>query len=153
MCGDCHANEVMMSKYDISTNVFDSYVADFHGTTATIFAHENPNEPINTAVCYDCHGVHDIQSISDATEQQIQERLLETCRACHPDASENFPASWMSHYEPSLENYPAVYLVDLFYKVLIPTVMGGFLLFIGSDIFRRFTDRWVARRKRRRGDG
>jgi predicted CXXCH cytochrome family protein len=152
MCGDCHADKEMMSKYDISTNVFDTYVADFHGTTTTLFVHDNPNEPVNTAVCYDCHGVHDVQPLSEATEEQIQERLLATCRECHPDASENFPASWMSHYEPSLENYPAVYLVDLFYKIFIPTILGGFLLFIGSDIFRRVSDRYVARRARKRDD-
>lgn len=153
MCGECHANEVMMEKYDISTAVFDTYVADFHGTTVTLFNHENPNEPVNAAVCYDCHGVHDIQSVSEATEDQIQQRLLENCRQCHPNASENFPAAWLSHYVPSLEHYPAVYLVDLFYKVLIPTVLAGFMLFIFSDIFRRLSDRWLARRKAKAGAG
>jgi len=150
MCGKCHADDEKMAKYDISTDVFDTYVADFHGTTVTLFAHESSNEPTNKVVCYDCHGVHDIQSVSDATEAELQVRLLETCRECHPDASENFSASWMSHYTPSLEHYPAVYLVDIFYKILIPTVLGGFMLFIGSDVFRRVSDRYVARRNKRR---
>jgi hypothetical protein len=151
MCGECHANEVMMEKYDISTNVFDSYISDFHGKTVTLFEHTSPNEPTNKAVCYDCHGVHDIQSMSEATEEEMQERILVTCQKCHPDANENFPSSWMSHYEPSLENYPLVYLVTIFYKILIPTVLGGFLLFIGSDVFRRTSDRFVARREAKRG--
>ena len=151
MCGECHANEELMEKYDISTNVFNSYVTDFHGKTVTMFEHTAPNEPTNKAVCYDCHGVHDIQSISDAHEDEMQARILVTCQKCHPDANENFPSSWMSHYEPSLENYPVVYLVTLFYKILIPTVLGGFMLFIGSDVFRRTTDRFMARREAKRG--
>jgi hypothetical protein len=142
MCGECHADEEMMAKYDISTDVFNTYVTDFHGTTVTLFQHNSPNEPTNKAVCYDCHGIHDIQSVTDATEEEIQARLLPTCQKCHPDATENFPASWLSHYVPSLEHYPLVYLVNIFYVVLIPTVLGGFLLFIGSDIFRRVTDIW-----------
>lgn len=150
MCGTCHADEELMTKYAISTNVFDSYVSDFHGKTVTLFEHNSPNEATNKAVCYDCHGVHDIQSVSDQSQAQIRERLLVTCQKCHPDASENFPSAWMSHYEPSLEHYPLVYLVTLFYKILIPTVLGGFLLFIGSDIFRRTSDRFVRRREANR---
>ncbi len=150
LCGECHANDVMMEKYDISTNVFDSYLTDFHGKTVQMFEATSPNEATNKAVCYDCHGVHDIQSMSNTSEEEMQERVLVTCQKCHPDANENFPSSWMSHYEPSLENYPIVYLVTLFYKILIPTVLGGFLLFIGSDIFRRTSDRFLSRREAKR---
>jgi predicted CXXCH cytochrome family protein len=141
MCGECHADEEMMARYGISTNVFDTYVADFHGTTVTLFQHTSPNEETNKAVCYDCHGIHNIQSPTDENSQVMAANLLTTCQQCHPDANENFTASWMGHYEPSLDKYPIVYLVDLFYKVLIPTVIGGFALFIFSDIYRRVTDR------------
>ena len=37
MCGKCHADKELMQKYGISTDVFDTYVADFHGTTVAIF--------------------------------------------------------------------------------------------------------------------
>ena len=37
LCGDCHADKELMGKYNISTDVFDTYVADFHGTTVTLF--------------------------------------------------------------------------------------------------------------------
>ena len=141
MCGNCHADEEMMARYDISTNVFDTYVADFHGTTVTLFQHTSPNEETNKAVCYDCHGIHNIQSPTDENSQVMAANLLVTCRQCHPDANENFTATWLGHYEPSLDKYPLVYLVDLFYKVLIPAVIGGFALFIFSDIYRRVTDR------------
>ncbi|MEE8389554.1 MAG: cytochrome c3 family protein, partial [Anaerolineae bacterium] len=99
LCATCHADEAMMSKYDISTAVFATYVADFHGTTVTLFQRQTPDLPTNKPVCYDCHGVHNMKSPDDPESQVFQENLLYTCQRCHPDATENFPASWLSHYE------------------------------------------------------
>lgn len=149
MCAECHADDALMTKYDISTNVFDTYVADFHGTTVELFERQHPNQETNKAVCYDCHGVHNIKAASDENSQVIKANLLTTCQQCHPDATENFSDAWMSHFEPSLENNTLVYLVDLFYAIFIPAILGGFALFIGSDIFRMVTDRIVRKRKDR----
>ena len=60
LCGGCHADEEMMERHGISTDVFDTYVADFHGTTVALFEKQSPDHETNKAVCYDCHGVHDI---------------------------------------------------------------------------------------------
>lgn len=143
MCGDCHADETMMAKYDISTNVFDTYVADFHGTTVQLFEKQTPWQETNKAVCYDCHGVHNILPATDEHSQVIKENLVVTCQQCHPDANANFPASWTSHFEPSPEHNPLVYYINLFYQILIPAVVGGFMLLIGSDVYRRVSDRMV----------
>lgn len=141
MCGECHADSALMAKYDISTDVFETYVADFHGTTVTLFEQQTPEEESNKAVCYDCHGIHDIRPATDEHSSVIKQNLLTTCQNCHPDATENFPDSWTSHFKPSLEHNPVVYLVNLFYDFLIPVVVGGFVLFIGTDVFRRTWDR------------
>lgn len=142
LCADCHDNEEIMSKYGLSTNVLETYVADFHGTTTTLFEQQFPGQPINTAVCSDCHGVHDIASVDDPqTGIAMQENLLTKCQRCHPGATSNFPAAWMGHYEPSPEHYPIVYYVDLFYKIFIPAVLGGMILFILTDIYRRIVNR------------
>jgi len=140
LCAGCHADEALMAKYDISTNVFDTYVADFHGTTVQLFEKQSPEQATNKAVCYDCHGIHNILPADDEHSQVIKENLLVTCQQCHPDANANFPASWTSHFEPSPEHNPLVYYVNLFYAVLIPGVLGGFVLLIGSDVFRRTSD-------------
>ena len=141
MCGDCHADDEMMAKYGISTEVFDTYVADFHGTTVELFERQSPHEETNKAVCYDCHGIHNILPANDEHSQIIQENLLTTCRQCHPDATANFPAAWTSHFQPSLQHNPLVYLVNLFYWIVIPVTIGGFLLFIGSDVYRMGRER------------
>lgn len=85
LCATCHANEALMGKYDISTKVFDTYVADFHGTTVTLFDRLSPDLPTNKPVCYDCHGVHNMKSADDPESQVYRENLLQTCRKCHPD--------------------------------------------------------------------
>lgn len=136
LCAQCHADEELMNKYDISTDVFETYVADFHGTTVTLFEHQDPNVETNKAVCYDCHGVHDIRRPDDP-ESGIKANLLETCRQCHPDASANFPDAWTSHFKPSLENNTVVFLVNLFYTIVIPLTVGFFGFLVLTDVYRR----------------
>lgn len=140
LCAGCHADEELMSQYDVSTEVFDTYVADFHGTTVELFDPEDPDAAVNKAVCYDCHGVHDIRPVDDP-ESGIKANLLHTCQQCHPDATENFPDAWTSHYRPSLEHNPLVYMVDLFYAVIIPVTLGVLSFLVLIDIYRRVRTR------------
>ncbi len=140
LCANCHADEELMAQYDVSTEVFETYVADFHGTTVQLFDPQDPDAAINKAVCYDCHGVHNIRQVDDP-EAGIKVNLLETCRQCHPDATGSFPDAWTSHYQPSLENNPLVYLVDTFYAFLIPVTLAGLSFLIVIDIYRRVSDR------------
>ncbi len=140
LCASCHADDELMSRHDISTDVFDTYVADFHGTTVQLFDPEDPNAASNKAVCYDCHGVHDIRPVDDP-ESGIKVNLLHTCQQCHPDATENFPDAWTSHYQPSLENNPLVYMVDTFYAIIIPVTLGALSFLVIIDIYRRVRTR------------
>jgi hypothetical protein len=93
------------------------------------------------AVCTDCHGVHDITRVKSPDSKVLQENLLTTCRKCHPDAKADFPASWMSHYEPSLEKTPLVYLVKVFYQFVIPFMIGGLALQILLHLWRLVVNR------------
>jgi hypothetical protein len=137
-CARCHTDKDMMDKYGLSTAVMDTYVSDFHGTTVTIFDKTAPDQETNTPVCVDCHGVHDIARTDDPEKGiQIQSNLLKTCQKCHPDAGDNFSASWLSHYIPSPTKAPLVYYVSLFYNILIPTVIGGMVIYIITDVIRR----------------
>lgn len=142
LCARCHSDASIMDKYGISTNVLDTYVADYHGTTVTLFEQTSPGLATNKPVCTDCHGIHDISKTDDPqTGIRLKENLLVRCQRCHPDATANFPDAWMSHYDASPEKYPLVYYVNLFYKFFIPAVIGGMLVFVISDIIRRIVDR------------
>ena len=142
MCGNCHTDEERMEKYGISTHVLETYVSDFHGTTVELFEKRSPDDDTNKPVCYDCHGIHDIKFPNDPEHGiAVKENLLITCQRCHPDADTNFPDSWMSHYEPNAENYPVVFYVDWFYKIVIPVTISGMSIFVVSDIVRRIIDK------------
>ena len=137
ICAKCHTDPSIMDKYGISTEVLDTYVADFHGTTVTLFEKQAPDQETDKPVCFDCHGVHDIKRVDDPVEGlRIKENLLARCQVCHPDATSNFPDAWLSHYIPSPERNTIVYLVDQFYKFFIPTVLGGMAVLVVFDAGR-----------------
>lgn len=142
LCARCHTNTSIMDKYGISTNVLNTYVADYHGTTVTLFEQTSPDLPTNKPVCTDCHGTHNISKTDNPeTGIQLKENLLARCQRCHPDATANFPDAWMSHYDASPDKYPLVYYVNLFYRFFIPAVIGGMLVFVVTDIIRRAINR------------
>jgi hypothetical protein len=142
MCADCHTDPEIMDKYGISTDVLDTYVADFHGTSIVLFEQNTPDADINKPVCFDCHGVHDIARADDPQKGlQVKQNILGRCRLCHPDADENFPDSWMSHYIPSPDKNPLVYYVDLFYKIIIPVIVGGMGVLVVMDASRMVLNR------------
>lgn len=136
ICENCHGDEELMSKYGIRSIVFETYVADFHGATVTIFEKIAPDQQTNKPVCIDCHGVHDIHPVDEKNSSLMKENLLDTCLRCHPDATTGFSDAWLRHYTPDINHNPLVYMVNLFYYVIIPGTMGGIILFIGTDIWR-----------------
>ena len=153
LCADCHTDARKMKKYGLSTQVLRTYVADFHGSTVTLFERTHPEQVTNKPVCYDCHGIHDIASKqSPAKGLHVKANLLRTCQKCHPDASTSFPDAWLSHYVPTRERAPLVFWARLAYQILIPSVVGGMALFVASDFARRRLDRRRHLERRHRGD-
>jgi hypothetical protein len=141
ICARCHADTELMDKYGISTDVFNTYVSDFHGTTVLLYEATAPDQETNKPVCIDCHGVHDMRKVDDPESRVIKSNLLATCQRCHPDATTNFPDAWLSHYQPSPKHSPVVYYVNLFYKIFIPTLIGGMVFFVVTDGSRRILNR------------
>ncbi len=150
-CARCHAE--IQAKYKLSPQVLRTYVADFHGSTVTLFERRHPDQVTNKPVCYDCHGIHDIASKSDPKKSlQVKANLLQTCQKCHPDATANFSDAWLSHYIPTKDRTPLVYWSRLAYQILIPGVVGGMALFVASDFLRRRLDRRRHLERRHRGE-
>ncbi|MBI4465007.1 MAG: cytochrome c3 family protein [Acidobacteria bacterium] len=141
LCGTCHANPDLMAKYGLSRDVFQTYLADFHGMTASLYRDEKAVPSTVIALCTDCHGIHDISRVQEPGSRVVQANLAKVCQQCHPDASENFPAAWLSHYEPSWQHARLVYLVELFYMIFIPFVIGGLVLQVGLNLWRVVVNR------------
>jgi RES domain-containing protein len=124
--------------------VVQSYLADFHGVTASTSRARTDNAQGGarvTALCIDCHGVHDITKADAANSPVLRANLVKTCRKCHPTASENFPDAWLSHYEPSWKRAPMVYAVKIFYMVFIPFIIGGLVLQVMLHLWRVVVNR------------
>jgi hypothetical protein len=86
-----------------------------------------------------------MKSAQDPESQVYRDNLLKTCQRCHPNAPENFSTSWLSHYSPDARKFPLVFFVDLFYKILIPAVLGFRGLYVLVDFAGRMTRRWHRR--------
>ncbi len=136
LCARCHADEKLMSKYNISADVFKTYLDDFHGKTVGFYQKETSAVWPDVAVCTDCHGVHDIKKVDDPQSTVIKENLVTTCRKCHADAKPNFSSAWLSHYEPSPHKALLVYAIKQYYKFLIPAMLLGLALNIALDLWR-----------------
>jgi predicted CXXCH cytochrome family protein len=140
-CGGCHADRERMARYGLSPNVLRTYLSDFHGMNASLRrGSPSTGEPL-TALCVDCHGVHDIARVDDPSSPALKANLAATCRKCHAGASDAFPAAWMSHYDPSPRKAPLVWAVKSAYSVLIPFITGGLLLQIVLHLWRVVVNR------------
>ncbi len=137
ICGECHANETIMYKYGISTDVLDTYLDDFHGKTVNFFRTQAPEIESNKATCFDCHGVHNIRSPEDPASTVYPSNLQSTCQRCHANASITFPQAWLSHHAPSWERTPELMVANTFYSFVVPLTVAGFMGYIALDARRR----------------
>jgi hypothetical protein len=64
MCAQCHTDPKIMDKYGQSVNVLNTYVV-FHDTTVTLLENNNTDQMTSKPTCYDCHGVHDVDNLSN----------------------------------------------------------------------------------------
>ncbi len=143
LCAKCHTNETLMKQFGISTNVLNTYVADFHGTTVQMFEKNYPGSTNEQTCLYRLSwGSRYYETGNPQAGIAFKKNLLVKCQQCHPNATTNtFTDAWLSHYEPSPQVFPLVYFVNLFYKIFIPAVLGGMLVFVLSDVYRRFIAR------------
>ncbi|MBI2197320.1 MAG: cytochrome c3 family protein [Candidatus Rokubacteria bacterium] len=136
ICIRCHGDARRMSKYGISTTVVQTYLSDFHGVTASLGRGASSAASQVVVTCIDCHGAHDMASPRLKGKEAMKATVAAACAKCHTGASPDFPAAWLSHYEPSLRHAPLVFLVDLFYKIFIPFVVIGLVLQVLLHLYR-----------------
>jgi hypothetical protein len=147
VCGSCHADPKRMGKYNISTDVFNTYLDDFHGRTVNFFRTQAPMQQSNKATCIDCHGVHNILPPNNPQSTVYPDNLQHTCQQCHPDASIRFPQAWLGHYVPAWNKTPVLFAVNQGYQAFIPATIGGFVIYIALDAQRRIRKKLGSARK------
>lgn len=136
LCAGCHADETLMNKYGLSADVYNLYKTSWHGVEVSVYQAKWPTIWHDTAVCSDCHGIHNILPADNPASTVNPNNLLVTCQKCHPGVSSNWTGAWTGHYEISLERNPFVYYVDLFYSSLAPAVLWLSAIYVVLQILR-----------------
>lgn len=144
VCGNCHADEAVMRRYGLRT-VYQAYTQEFHGVTTRLYRLVTPLSPSPAAVCYDCHTAHAVQRVEEPTSPVAPANVLATCRKCHTTAGRFFTTAWTEHRVPSLQHSALVYLVQLFYLILIPGVVGALALLTALDLWHFAVSKWGGR--------
>jgi predicted CXXCH cytochrome family protein len=141
MCANCHANEELMSKYGLPADVYDLYELSWHGVDVSVYKARWPTIWHNSAVCTDCHGVHDILNTDDPNSSVNEANLLATCQKCHPTAGPNWTGAWTGHNQISLERTPWLYYVDVFYASFAPFILWTAGIYVLLQILHATVDR------------
>jgi cytochrome b subunit of formate dehydrogenase len=119
LCGDCHTNPEIVSKYGITPGVVESYLDSYHG-----WAVASGRDLV--ATCTDCHSVHEIRSPLDSLSTVHPANVTATCAGCHPGANATFAGSY-THAGALQARRPQDW-VRYFYLWLIGMVLGGMAL-------------------------
>ena len=79
-----------------------SYFDTYHGKVSRLGY-------TKTAKCYDCHGAHDIQKVTDPRSHLSRENVVATCQKCHADATRRFAGylTHATHHDP--KKYPFLF--------------------------------------------
>jgi hypothetical protein len=89
-CGKCHG--------EIAKTYFDTY----HGKVSQLGY-------TKTAKCFDCHGAHDIQKVTDPRSHLSRANVVQTCQKCHSGATRRFAGylTHATHHDP--KKYPILF--------------------------------------------
>lgn len=141
LCASCHANAELMAKYGLSADVYALYSTSWHGVDVTVYKANWPTIWHESAVCSDCHGIHNIRPTDDPASSVNPQNLLATCQKCHPQAGPNWTGAWTGHNRISYERTPILYYVKAFYDSFVPLVLWGCILYVVLQILRSSIER------------
>lgn len=141
LCAGCHADPARMGKYNLSTDVYSLYKTSFHGVDVSVYKANWPTIWHDSAVCTDCHGIHDIRTTKDPQSKVNPANLLATCQKCHPSAGPNWTAAWTGHNQIDQSRTPFLFYVEQFYSGFTPFVLWLSIIYVVLQIIRAVVGR------------
>ena len=121
-CGGCHVENLR------------SYGDTYHGqVTAAGYTY--------TAMCFDCHGKHDIKRVSDPASTVHPDNRLATCQKCHANATKGFVTFQPHANTHDRERYPYMWYTAKFMLLLISGVFLFFWTHCALWFYREWKDR------------
>jgi nitrate/TMAO reductase-like tetraheme cytochrome c subunit len=118
-CGTCHQESLR------------TFRDTFHGKVSALGF-------VRAATCADCHGAHGILPKRDPRSTVADQHRVETCRKCHPSATEKF-----ARYDPHADGHnqkrdPVLFFISQAMKLLLLGVFAFFglhtLLWLGRSL-------------------
>ena len=137
-CPQCHANERIISKYNLPVGRVESFKNTYHGMASAL-------GDVRVANCASCHGIHNILPSRDPLSRVNPANLAKTCGECHPSANDNFTQGSVHGYDRDDLPGTILKIVKGSYAFLIIAVIGGFLLHNGIDYFRKIREAYHKR--------
>ncbi len=101
LCSRCHADRDTMLKFQINPYVVAGYKDTYHGK---LF---ETGTDLQFAVCTNCHGSHSVLGHDDPESSVHRSHIVETCKACHPRATDRFVSYLVHPQRPSTEELAA----------------------------------------------
>ncbi len=141
LCANCHANKPLMAKYGINSDVYNLYSLSWHGVDISVYQAKWPNLWHTSAVCTDCHGVHDILPPSNPASTVNPANLLATCQKCHPTAGPNWTGAWAGHNRIDPAKTPFLFYTDQFYASFVPGVLVLSVFYVLLQVIHAIVDR------------
>ncbi|MBI4205526.1 MAG: cytochrome C [Betaproteobacteria bacterium] len=147
ICSDCHTThdvanpELPTTRLVITKNCgtchqenLKTYLHTYHGQVSTLgYAY--------TAKCFDCHGNHGIQRVSDPASTVHPDKRLNTCQKCHANATAGF-VSFQPHANTrDFDRYPYMWIATKFMIALLAGVFAFFWLHSALWFYREYRDR------------
>jgi len=147
ICSDCHTTHDIESpaaestKLAIVKNCGGCHTESFRTYTETYHGQVHKLGYAYTAKCYDCHGGHTVQRVSDPASTVHPDNRLGTCRQCHKNATRGFLTFAPHATTHDFDRYPYVWIAA---KFMIALLIGVFLFFWTHTalwFYREYQDR------------
>jgi cytochrome b subunit of formate dehydrogenase len=121
-CGNCHQENLK------------TYMDTYHGKVNTLgYAY--------TAKCFDCHGSHAIQKISDPTSTMYGPNRYKTCQKCHVDATPSFATFEPHGTAHNFSRYPIIWIASKFMLLILGGMLAFFWAHTALWFYREFKER------------
>jgi cytochrome c551/c552/cytochrome b subunit of formate dehydrogenase len=147
VCSDCHTThdidtpEAAPIRLAITRNCGTCHVENLRTYTETYHGQVNTLGYAHTAKCFDCHGSHAIQRVSNPASTVHPDNRLRTCRKCHTGATAGFVTFEPHATSHDFGRYPYVWIATKFMIALLVGVFVFFWTHTALWFYREYQDR------------
>ncbi len=138
-CSTCHENPEIVARAGLSAHPVPGFRDSVHGRLIALGSDRAPS-------CSNCHGYHDVASMSSAASSVTGANKTATCAECHKGASANFAATF-THVPPSRISRPVPHYTVIFFSWLTSLVLTGLVLHVSLDFGAETRHRWRRRKQ------